>query len=73
MQVNLKCSFGKPFAEYSCTLMLKNDVLKDVRYYKLVTSVAMKPRIIPMMIRCRARENAIAKIPIKIAPCDLTF
>ena len=24
LQIDLRCLFGKPFAEYSCTLMVKN-------------------------------------------------
>ena len=24
LQIDLRCLFGKPFVEYSCTLMLKN-------------------------------------------------
>lgn len=46
MVFDLKCLFGKPFVEYSCTLMVKNELARDIRYYKLVTSVAMKPKIV---------------------------
>ena len=48
INIDLKCLFGKPFTEYTCTLMVKNEVLRDVRYYKLITSVAMKPKIVDM-------------------------
>jgi hypothetical protein len=51
-------------------MMIKNDVLKDVRFYKLTTSVAMKPKIIPLSIRTKAQEPITFKIPIKIAPCQ---
>ena len=66
---NLKCLFGKPFGEYSCTLMIKNEHAKDIRYYKIVTSVAMKPKIVDLEFRSKARESMCFKIPIKIAPC----
>ena len=68
--MDLLCSFGKPFNEYTCTMMIKNDILKDIRFYKLVTSVAMRPRIVPISVRTRAQETATVKIPIKVAPCD---
>ena len=64
------CSFVKPYSDYNCTMMVKNDVLKDVRFYKISASVAMKPKIIPMSIRTRALEPITFKIPIKIAPCQ---
>lgn len=51
-------------------MMIKNDLLKDIRFYKLVTSVAMRPRIVPISVRTRAQEIATVKIPIKVAPCD---
>ena len=72
LQVDFKCLFGKPFVEYSCTLMLKNELAKDIRFYKLVTSVAMKPKIIDINVKAKARETATIKIPIKIAPCEVT-
>jgi|LakMenEpi03Aug12_release.lakeMendotaPanAssembly.Ray.scaffolds.fasta_scaffold1826824_1 hypothetical protein len=43
----------------------------DIRYYKLITSVAMKPKIITIPVKCKARESLTTKIPIKNAPCDL--
>ena len=43
----------------------------DIRYYKLVTSVAMKPKIVSIPIKCKARQSITTKIPIKNAPCDL--
>jgi hypothetical protein len=70
IRVDLKCSFGKPFNEYTCTMMVRNDISKDIRFYKLVTSVAMKPKIVPISVRARAQESATVKIPIKVAPCD---
>ena len=69
LQVDLRCNFGKPFVEYSCTLLVKNDQLKDIRYYKLVTSVAMKPKIVDIEVKVKARETTFVKIPVKIAPC----
>jgi len=53
-------------------MMFKNDLAKDVRYYRLIASVAMKPKIIPLQLRIKAREVATIKIPIKNAPCELT-
>lgn len=35
--------------------MLRNDILKDIRLYKLVASVAMKPKIVPLSVRVRAQ------------------
>lgn len=43
----------------------------DIRYYKLITSVAMKPKIVPITIKCKARQSVTTKIPIKNAPCGL--
>ena len=45
---------------------------RDIRFYKLVTSVAMKPKIIDINVKAKAREIATIKIPIKIAPCEVT-
>jgi hypothetical protein len=73
MRVDLKCSFGKPFAEYSCTLMVRNDLMKDIRYYKLITCVAMKPKLVSIEVKIKARESTIVRIPIKCAPCELTL
>ena len=47
--------------------------MMDVRYYKLVTSVAMKPKIVPISIKSKARQSITTKIPIKNVPCDLMF
>jgi hypothetical protein len=55
IRVDLKCSFGKPFNEYTCTMMVRNDTLKDIRFYKIITSVAMKPKIVPISVRIRAQ------------------
>lgn len=65
--------FGKPFGEYSCTLMVRNEAARDVRIYKLMTSVAMKPKIVDLEVRARARESASLSIPIKNVPCELVL
>jgi hypothetical protein len=36
-------------------MMVRNDILKDIRFYKLITSVAMKPKIVPISVRTRAQ------------------
>jgi hypothetical protein len=73
LQVDLRCLFGKPFVDYSCTLMVRNEAARDVRLYKLTTSVAMKPKIVDLEVRAKARESSLFKLPIKIAPCELTL
>lgn len=38
--------------------------------FKLITSVAMKPKVVEVELRAKAREATSVKIPIKNAPCD---
>jgi hypothetical protein len=53
--------------------MVKNEAARDIRLYKLITSVAMKPKIVEIELRAKARENTSVKIPIKNAPCEVTL
>lgn len=69
-RVDLKCHFVKPYSEYSCILIYKNDIGRDVRYYKLKTSVSMSPQYVALQLTAKAREQASIKIPISNVPCD---
>lgn len=68
-KIQLKSMFAKPFKEYSVLLVVKNDLLKDRRLYKVTFVVISPPKIIKMHFKTPARQSITQKLPTKLAPC----